>query len=127
VITAKFQSKGLDKQVLVTYAEELADKVDRTTDYEDIVNDFSGGIVELEDDVSLRDRLIAFGNSIVSPKTESSDSSLLRPAMLEALLQFLPCSKAEFFEVIPGYLRAGTSANEGEYLDEVLEIISEYA
>ncbi len=46
---------------------------------------------------------------------------LLRPAILEALLEYAPTSKAEFLEMIPDYLR---QAAAGQYLDQVFEIIN---
>ncbi len=49
---------------------------------------------------------------------------LLRPAMLEAMLEYTPTSKSEFLEYIPGYLRQSTAAMEGQYLEQVLEIIN---
>ena len=54
------------------------------------------------------------------------DERLLRPAMLEALLNHLPASKAEFSEVIPHYLRVATNPEEAKYLDQVLGIIADY-
>jgi very-short-patch-repair endonuclease len=60
------------------------------------------------------------------PHTEDSHR-LLRPAMTEALLEFLPCSKAEFSEQIPMYLRTGTDTREAQlFLDKVLEVISDF-
>ena len=49
---------------------------------------------------------------------------LLRPAMLEALVEYMPTSRAEFLEFIPGYLRQATDPAEGRYLDQVFEIIN---
>jgi len=84
-----------------------------------------------EDDVlecDLRARLVAYNNKVIISKLPDIDerSRLLRPAMLEALLNFKPCSKADFLESIPAYLRHGTAAAEGEYLDSVLELIADY-
>ena len=49
---------------------------------------------------------------------------LLRPAMLEALLEFKPTSKVEFLEMIPSYIRQATEAVEGQYLEQVFDIIN---
>ena len=49
---------------------------------------------------------------------------LLRPAMLEALVEFMPTSQAEFLERVPGYLREATDPTEGRYLERVFEIIN---
>jgi len=77
-------------------------------------------------DVGLREKLIRFDKEIIRrdlPNTLESER-LLRPAMLEALLEFLPCSKHEFLESIPPYLRKSTSASEGRYLEAVFEIVN---
>jgi very-short-patch-repair endonuclease len=80
-------------------------------------------------DISLRDRLTEFNENIILPQYTNADESthLLRPPMLNALLNLLPCSRAEFLEVIPAYLREGTSRPEAlAYLDEVLGLIADY-
>lgn len=53
-----------------------------------------------------------------------ANKRLLRPAMLEALLEFTPTSKSEFLELIPAYLRQSTAKEEGAYLGQVFEIIN---
>lgn len=79
--------------------------------------------------ISLKDRLMAFDEShirAIYPDTEESNR-LLRQEMLDALLEYLPCSKAEFLENIPAYLRTGTSVDEAKLLDPVLKIIADYS
>ena len=49
---------------------------------------------------------------------------LLRPAMVEALMEYVPTSKVEFLEMIPPYIRQGTDGREGKYLQQVFEIIN---
>jgi len=96
-------------------------------DEEVVIDDISVPDVS-DEDVDLKTRLVAFDENVIrlnSPHILES-SRLLRSAMLEALLQFEPCSKAEFLETIPEYLRTGTDASEGQYLEGVLEIISNY-
>lgn len=81
-----------------------------------------------EDGLDLRERLIKFDDEIIRPSSNTAEGTrLLRPAMLEALIKFTPYSKAEFVEVIPQFLREGTASSEGDYLDDVLTIISKYA
>lgn len=77
--------------------------------------------------ITLKERLIKFEAEVIIPDlpTTSPDERLLRPAMIEALLDSRPGSKAEFSELIPHYLRRGTSALEGKYLDRVLEMIAD--
>ncbi len=77
-------------------------------------------------DESLRDKLIQFSKEVIHrncPETPEN-RRLLRPAMLEALLEYTPTSKVEFLELIPYYLRKATEAAEGKYLDQVFEIIN---
>jgi very-short-patch-repair endonuclease len=52
------------------------------------------------------------------------DRRLLRPAMLEALLEHQPLSRSEFVERIPKYLREATDPHEAQsFLDQVLSLI----
>jgi hypothetical protein len=79
------------------------------------------------EDLDLRDKLIRFDRDVIRAEVPDTPESqrLLRPAMLEALLEFLPVTKSEFVEMIPLYLRQATNAAEGKYLDQVLRIIDE--
>ena len=82
-----------------------------------------------DENLTLKDRLERFNNEIIIknlPDTPEGER-LLRPSMVEALLNHLPCSKAEFVELIPPYLRFVTIKEEGAYLEEVLEIIADYS
>ncbi len=56
---------------------------------------------------NLKERLISLSENIIKKDLFSVDSDhrLLRPAMREAILNHLPCSKSEFLEQIPRYLR----------------------
>ena len=78
------------------------------------------------DGASLKDRLMHFDREVIRkalPETPDN-KRLLRPAMIEALLEYMPTSKSEFLEMIPSYLRKATEADEGRYLDQVFEIIN---
>jgi very-short-patch-repair endonuclease len=81
-----------------------------------------------EDGVDLKSRLLDLKENIQESFSETDDDRrLLRPAMIEAILNHLPCSKAEFLETIPNYLRTGTDIDEAQkYLETVLEIVSDY-
>ena len=75
---------------------------------------------------SLRETLIRFDREVIRlafPET-AERKRLLRPAMLEALMEFKPTSKSEFLEMIPSYIRQGTDATEGVYMDQIFEIIN---
>ncbi len=83
----------------------------------------------IDEDITIKERLLRFDNEVIKtefPKTEAG-KRLLRPEMLEALLEHLPTSKAEFQEVVPTYLRIGTVTYEAKFLDDVLSLIADYA
>ncbi|MFT6554138.1 DUF4011 domain-containing anti-phage protein Hhe [Alcanivorax sp. DSM 26295] len=78
------------------------------------------------DEGSLKEKLIRFDREVIRRQiTDTPDNErLLRPAMLDALLEFKPTSKADFLELIPSYIRQATEATEGRYLDQVFDIIN---
>lgn len=53
------------------------------------------------------------------------NSSILRPAMIDALCEFKPITKSAFQEDIPLYLRKATAKEHGIYLDQILTLIAE--
>jgi len=81
----------------------------------------------LPEALDLRGELCHFDLTVIRPELPETPENqrLLRPAMLEALLEFTPMTKSEFVELIPSYLRQATNAHEGQYLDQVLLIIEE--
>lgn len=82
-----------------------------------------------EGGASLRDKLIYLDQQIIRPALPdtSENRRLLRPAMLEALLEFEPADRSEFQQRLPGYLREGTDPAEGRFIDDVLTLISDHA
>ncbi|MCG5500459.1 DUF4011 domain-containing anti-phage protein Hhe [Ectothiorhodospira lacustris] len=78
------------------------------------------------DEGNLKERLIRFDREVIRREVPDTPDikRLLRPAMLEALLEFMPTSKVEFLEVIPTYIRQATEAAEGRYLDQIFDIIN---
>lgn len=76
---------------------------------------------------SLTDKLKKFEQQVIveSGSNVPKANSLLRPAMIDALCEFRPISKSEFLEVIPPYLRRGTSPEHGKFIESVLNIIAE--
>lgn len=110
---------------------------ERDTEYHPRVESVSVDEVETEvdtyldddSDLELKDRLAAFSKNVIEPKFPDVEDEhrLLRPAMMEALIAHLPCSKSEFRELIPAYLREATDVEEARhYLGEVLEIVADY-
>lgn len=82
-----------------------------------------------EGDTGLREKLLYLDQQIIRPALpDTSDNRrLLRPAMLEALLEFKPADRSEFQQRLPGYLREGTDPAEGRFIDDVLTLIGDYA
>lgn len=78
------------------------------------------------DGMSLKDKLIRFDREVIRKKHPETpeDKRLLRPRMLEALLEYTPTSKVEFLEMIPSYIRLATDEAEHKYLEQVFEIIN---
>jgi very-short-patch-repair endonuclease/DNA polymerase III delta prime subunit len=75
---------------------------------------------------NLKDKLLHFDEKVIRSQFPDTPehARLLRPAMLEALLEYQPTNKVEFLEYIPSYLRQATAPNEGVYLEQVFEIIN---
>jgi very-short-patch-repair endonuclease len=107
------------------------------TEVESEVDEIEGIIEEVEaegvqvdlfafEEGSLRDKLLRFDREVIRKELPETPESkrLLRPAMLEALMEFAPTSKVEFLELIPSYIRYATEAAEGKYLDQMFDIIN---
>jgi len=78
--------------------------------------------------LTLEDRLLTFHRETIckeQPKVEP-EKQLLRKALLDSLLEHQPCSKGEFLELIPMYLRSGTVASQGRYIEDVCKIIANH-
>ncbi|MGL5845821.1 MAG: DUF4011 domain-containing anti-phage protein Hhe [Aeromonas veronii] len=85
----------------------------------ELVNSFVPGL-------GLKEQLRHFAKHVIEvafPDVDE-DRRLLRPAMLEALLEHQPLSRSEFVERIPHYLRQATDVDEAQrFLDRVLALI----
>jgi len=78
---------------------------------------------------SLREKLQYLDQAVIRvalPDT-ADNRRLLRPAMLEALLEFKPADRTEFQQMLPGYLRDGTDPTEGRFIDDVLTLIGDFS
>jgi superfamily I DNA and/or RNA helicase/very-short-patch-repair endonuclease len=106
----EIESESVDVDEIVQHSEEQ----------EVIIEPF------VTEHVSLKDKLLHFDANVIRPRSSgtSEHARLLRPAMLEALLEYQPTSKVEFLEYIPSYLRQATAPEQGAYLDQVFEIIN---
>ncbi|WP_405230354.1 DUF4011 domain-containing anti-phage protein Hhe [Lentisalinibacter sediminis] len=87
---------------------------------------FVSTYVQSED--SLEARLMRYDRDVIRIELPNTPENrrLLRPAMMEALLEYEPTSLWEFQQIIPPFLRKGTDATEAkEHLARVLEIVYE--
>ncbi|AIJ10470.1 DNA helicase related protein [Edwardsiella anguillarum ET080813] len=86
----------------------------------------SESIDSLMPDSGLKEQLKYFAKHVIEVALPDVDEDhrLLRPAMLEALLEHQPLSRSEFVERIPHYLRQATDLQEAQrFLDPVLALI----
>ena len=78
--------------------------------------------------LSLRDELQLLADKIEMKLPHiNNENRLLRPAMIEALVHSKPCTRIEFLERVPPYLREQVSADEGKYLNEVFDIVENHS
>ncbi|MDY6929754.1 MAG: DUF4011 domain-containing anti-phage protein Hhe [Pseudomonadota bacterium] len=81
----------------------------------------------LDSESGLKERLEVFGATIIHKQFPDTpkERRLLRPAMIEALVEHEPVSSSEFVELIPEYLRKSTEPQEARaFLSQVLEIVA---
>ncbi len=86
----------------------------------------SDSIDSLMPNLGLKEQLKYFATHVIEVELPNVDADrrLLRPAMLEALLEHQPLSRSEFVERIPHYLRQATDVYEAQrFLDRVLALI----
>ncbi|MGY1488254.1 DUF4011 domain-containing anti-phage protein Hhe [Methylobacillus pratensis] len=121
---------------LRTYPESTSQNAEEPIGAVEVLNDeelnLPQSILEISSDkgdVDVRAMLLAFDKMVIREEFPKTDlrQRLLRDEMLDLLLELKPTSKAEFQEMIPGYLRSGTATYEAKFLDDVLSIIADYA
>jgi len=100
--------------------DEIAEIIEEVEKQEAVTEKF------ISEDIGLREKLIEFDREIIQKELPDTPDNqrLLRPAMLEAFLEYLPVSKSEFLEYMPSYLRQSTNVAEGRFLEDILEIIN---
>jgi very-short-patch-repair endonuclease len=101
-------------------AEELEEVIEESDSEKALVDTIAF------DTGSLKDKLVRFNREVIRKEFPDTpeNKQLLRPAMLEALMEYSPTSKVEFLESIPYYIRQATSSAEGQYLEQVFDIIN---
>ena len=86
-------------------------------------------------ELCLEDRLIKFDQEVIRKECPNTPEGhrLMRPEMLEMLLEFLPTNIVEFGEKIPPYLRIPMQTlhptnpdSQSKYIKDVVNIIDEF-
>ena len=86
-------------------------------------------------ELCLKDRLIKFDQEVIRKECPNTpeEHRLMRPEMLEMLLEFLPTNIVEFGEKIPPYLRIPMQTlhptnpdSQSKYIKDVVNIIDEF-
>jgi very-short-patch-repair endonuclease len=118
---------ALKTERVETYYTEEESEVDEIKEIiEDIEEQEAVTEQYISEEIGIREKLIEFDEEIIrkaQPDTPDNQR-LLRPAMLEAILEYMPISRSEFLEYVPNYLRQSTAGTEGQYLDQVFEMIN---
>ena len=101
----------------------------KTNENEVVTNEYSSS------ELCLEDRLIKFDQEVIRKECPNTpeEHRLMRPEMLEMLLEFLPTNIVEFGEKIPPYLRIPMQTlhptnpdSQSKYIKDVVNIIDEF-
>ena len=100
-----------------------------TNEHKVVTNEYGSG------ELSLEDRLIKFDQEVIRKECPNTpeEHRLMRPEMLEKLLEFLPTNIVDFGEKIPPYLRIPMQTmhptnpdSQSKYIKDVVNIIEEF-
>ena len=101
----------------------------KTNENEVVTNEYGSS------ELCLEDRLIKFDQEVIRKECPNTpeEHRLMRPKMLEMLLEFLPTNIVEFGEKIPPYLRIPMQTmhptnpdSQSKYIKDVVNIIDEF-
>ncbi len=101
----------------------------KTNENEVVTNEYGSS------ELCLKDRLIKFDQEVIRKECPNTpeEHRLMRPEMLEMLLEFLPTNIVEFGEKIPPYLRIPMQTlhptnpdSQSKYIKDVVNIIDEF-
>ena len=101
----------------------------KTNENEVVTNEYGSS------ELCLEDRLIKFDQEVIRKECPNTpeEHRLMRPEMLEKLLEFLPTNIVEFGEKIPPYLRIPMQTlhptnpdSQSKYIKDVVNIIDEF-
>ena len=101
-----------------------SDVIDEIADVEEAIeNQYEDYAFSGED---LVQKLTKFNDEVIKVEEPAvpDGERLLRKSMIEAFNEFRPTNRSDFLELIPRYLREGTSPKEGRFLDSIFEIIN---
>ncbi len=104
-------------------ADEIENIIEEVEEQEAVTEKFKS------EEIGIRDKLVEFDREVIRKEVLDTPENqrLLRPAMIEAFIEYLPVDTTEFLEFIPYYLRQSTSSGEGKFLKGILEIINDSA
>ncbi|MBN4054686.1 DUF4011 domain-containing protein [Nitrospira defluvii] len=106
---------------VLSEAEEINEIIEQVEKEEEPIDLF------ISEELDLEQKLINFDKEVIRKEQPDTPENqrLLRPAMMDAFLEYCPTSKWEFLENIPSYLRGEIAPSEGKYLKVVFEIIND--
>ncbi len=73
----------------------------------------------------IRRLLIAYRENSIKPTPEERKTGILRKEMLSLLVEKQPTDRKEFYALIPREMRENVGKGQGQYLDDILDIIEE--
>ena len=100
-------------------AQEIEELAEELEEEDDLVSTIVHSDEDLKTQLERFDRDIILADNPDTP----AERRFLRPAMIDALLTYLPVTVWEFHQSIPQYLREGTEPVEGKYIEPVVHII----
>lgn len=77
-------------------------------------------------DDDLQKELLHFRKVNIEPSFRDQSNGILREEMIEAFVKFKPTSKEEFHSSVPRILRENTDSEQGQFLNDIFQIIEEY-
>lgn len=77
-------------------------------------------------DDDLRKELLHFRKVNIEPTFPDQSKGILRDEMIEAFVKFKPTTKEEFLAKIPYNLRNNISSGQGQFMNDIFQIIDEY-
>lgn len=77
-------------------------------------------------DDDLRKELLHFRKVNIEPSFREQSNGILREEMIEAFVKFKPTSKEEFHSCVLRALRENTDSQQGQFLNDIFQIIEEY-